>query len=295
MDHYDIVVIGAGIIGTAIAYGLNKNSNLAVAVVDESVGYKASLGNFGLIWLQSKGYKNPDYVRSSEYAVRNWEEYAKEIEADTGIDLQYRQKGGISFFRSEEEKQTKIEKISDINSSYVHESSRSKVLDREDMLKLYPHFGDKVIGGIYNNLDSHINPLYLLKAQTVAMQNRGVKFFANFKVQEVNRESSGYVLKSQDKVISCDKLVVSAGLGSSKLMDALGYSVPIRPQRGQILVTEKMPHLNIPTSLFLRQTEDATVTVGYSSESVGFDTSNDEMVIQEILQMPLIYFLNSKI
>ena len=282
MAHYDIVVIGSGVIGSSIAYGLSQYQNLKIAVIDERVGYKASLGNFGLIWLQSKGYNNPDYARSSEQAVRNWGKYAEELQELTGIDLQYAQEGGIAFFLGEEDARIKKEKIANINSFYQYKSSHTQILERDDMLKLYPHFGEKVIGGSFNPLDSHINPLYLLKAQIVMMQKNGVTLYDDFKIIHIDYTPPLYTLKSHEQSITAHKLVVSAGLGSSELMSMLGYFVPIRPQRGQIIVTEKMPDLHLPISLFCRQTKDATITFGYSNEEVGYDLDNDEEVIKNI-------------
>ena len=66
----------------------------------------------------------------------------------------------------------------------------------------------------------------------------------------------------------------------------LGLSVPTRPNRGHILVTERLgpllrhPHAN------LRQTEEGTVMIGASSEDAGFDTSLDlDVVAKPLLRL----------
>ena len=52
--------------------------------------------------------------------------------------------------------------------------------------------------------------------------------------------------------------------------------MPLRPQRGQILVTERLaPLLPLPSS-GLRQTSDGTVMIGATQEEVGFDTSTTD-------------------
>ena len=63
MTRYDAIAIGGGLVGSAIAYGLAREG-LRVALVDEGdVGYRASRGNFGLVWIQNKGDGAPHYPR----------------------------------------------------------------------------------------------------------------------------------------------------------------------------------------------------------------------------------------
>jgi glycine/D-amino acid oxidase-like deaminating enzyme len=62
----------------------------------------------------------------------------------------------------------------------------------------------------------------------------------------------------------------------------VGLDMPVRPLRGQILVTERLrPLLNHPTHV-MRQTQEGSVMLGDSQEDVGFDTSTSTQVIGEI-------------
>jgi glycine/D-amino acid oxidase-like deaminating enzyme len=60
-DH-DVAVIGGGLVGSAIAWGLAR-AGQRVAVLDEGdVALRASRGNFALVWVQSKGLGMPAYA-----------------------------------------------------------------------------------------------------------------------------------------------------------------------------------------------------------------------------------------
>jgi hydrogen cyanide synthase HcnC len=62
MTRYDAIVIGGGLVGSASAYDLAQV--LRVALVGEGdAAYRASRGNFGLVWVQSKGDGGPHYPR----------------------------------------------------------------------------------------------------------------------------------------------------------------------------------------------------------------------------------------
>ena len=59
----DVIVIGGGLVGAALAYGLSREGQ-AVTLLDEGDNaFRASRGNFGLVWVQGKGSRSPAYAR----------------------------------------------------------------------------------------------------------------------------------------------------------------------------------------------------------------------------------------
>jgi glycine/D-amino acid oxidase-like deaminating enzyme len=59
----DVLVVGGGVVGTAIAYGLARAGE-RVALLDEGDdAFRAARGNFGLVWVQGKGAGTPPYAR----------------------------------------------------------------------------------------------------------------------------------------------------------------------------------------------------------------------------------------
>ena len=66
---YDVAVVGGGLVGSAIAWGLGRLGK-RVAVLDEGdIAYRASRGNFALVWVQSKGLGMPAYTRLDRAGV----------------------------------------------------------------------------------------------------------------------------------------------------------------------------------------------------------------------------------
>ena len=94
MQLYDAIVIGGGLVGAAIAYGLAR-ARLRVALLDEGdVAFRASRGNFGLVWVQSKGDGAPYYQRWTRRSADEWPTLAAELEAKTGIPVGHERSGG---------------------------------------------------------------------------------------------------------------------------------------------------------------------------------------------------------
>src|SRR6266849_10187786 len=93
MRHFDAIVIGGGLVGMAIGYGLAR-AGLAVALVDEGdVAYRASRGNFGLVWVQTKGLGAPHYQRWTRRSAAAWPIFAAELEERTGIAVRHHRPG----------------------------------------------------------------------------------------------------------------------------------------------------------------------------------------------------------
>src|SRR5437588_9107150 len=103
MEHYDAIVIGGGLVGSAIAYGLAR-AGLKAALLDEGdVAYRASRGNFGLVWVQSKGFGVPEYQRWTRLSSDDWHDFAAELENQTGIACGHERPGGVTLCLSDDE------------------------------------------------------------------------------------------------------------------------------------------------------------------------------------------------
>src|SRR5215469_5404440 len=103
MERYDVIVIGGGLVGSAIAYGFSREG-LRVALLDEGdVAFRASRGNFGLVWVQSKGDGAPHYHRWTRRSADEWSALATELEAKTGIAVGHQRPGGVHLCLGEAE------------------------------------------------------------------------------------------------------------------------------------------------------------------------------------------------
>ena len=102
-DGYDVVVIGAGLVGGAIAYGLAR-AGLRVAVLDEEdATYRASRGNFGLVWVQGKGVGRPEYALWSRASSERWFELSEALAGDGGPASCHVRPGGVIPALSDDE------------------------------------------------------------------------------------------------------------------------------------------------------------------------------------------------
>ena len=89
--------------GAAIGWGLAREGQ-RVAVLDEGdVAYRASRGNFALVWVQSKGVGHPEYALWTMQSSCLWPQLADAIQEETGIDVCFGKPGGLHLLLSERE------------------------------------------------------------------------------------------------------------------------------------------------------------------------------------------------
>jgi glycine/D-amino acid oxidase-like deaminating enzyme len=272
----DAIVIGAGVVGTAIAYGLVRQG-LRVLVLDGTDGdLRAAKANFGLVWVQGKGFRQPAYQQLSRRSAALWPAFARELTAETGIELDYRAEGGIHFCVGQTQWEQRAEKLSRLADQLPGHESCTEMLDRAQLQRLFPkvQFGPEVSGASYGRMDGHVNPLRLLAALQRGFQVRGGNLRTNSPVSRIAPlPGGGFSVDVGTQRFEAARVVVAAGLGSSALGPMVGLDVPLRPQRGQLLVTERLaPILPLPAS-GLRQTAEGTVMIGVTQEEVGYDLS----------------------
>lgn len=272
----DVVVVGAGTVGAAIAYGLAKR-NVRVLLLDGGDrDFRAATANFGLVWLSGKGIDMPAYQWLTRDSINLWPEFSAEIFETSGIDLQYERRGGLVICLGEEQLEQRRATLRQLDAQRGTTEPDWEMLDRRALAKLFPkvQFGPDVTGASIGRLDGHTNPLRLLAALHAGVVSKGGCLRSASTVRTIeSHNGGGFTIQFGSDRVAAARVVIAAGIGSKSLAAQVGLDVPIRPQRGQILVTERMePFLPLPMS-GLRQTSEGTVMIGATHDDVGFDTS----------------------
>jgi len=270
-SSYDAIVVGGGLVGSALAYGLRRRLD-RVAVLDEGdVAYRASRGNFGLVWVQSKGMGMPRYGVWTMTSQRVWPELAARLLEESGIDVHLEQHGGLHVLLSDEEVQARIAFMTNLLAQPGMSQYEWKLLDRHELADLVPGIGPDVRGASWTPVDGIANPLKLLRAFHTTFQRNGVDYLPRCAARTVGRQSDGtFVVDTPCGPLQAPRLVLACGLGNKALGAQVGLDVPVRPQRGQIVVLERTRRvLRTPVST-LRQMDEGSWLIGDSQEEAGY-------------------------
>ena len=274
MKSTNIIVIGGGIIGVSIAYGLVEKGE-KVMVLDNGMGMNnASRGNFGLVWVQGKGAGMPRYTKWTIEAAQKWPIFSEKLGEETGFVIDYEKHGGFEVCLGEKAWSQRKFELEQLQKEYSFGKYDFQMLDRKSVQNLIPEMllGEAVTGASFSPHDSQLNPLKLLTALISALVKKGVTINSDQQVESISYRNKVFEIKTSSEIFSANKVVLACGLGIKKLAQQVGLNIPIRPQRGQILVTEKTKPLLKYPFVTLRQTREGSFMIGASHEDVGFDT-----------------------
>ena len=273
-DDYDVVVIGAGLVGGAVAYGLARAGQRVAVLDEEDATYRASRGNFGLVWVQGKGVGLPEYALWSRASSERWFALSEALSDDCGLAPCYERPGGVIAALSEEELSELDSMLSGLRESAGNAGYEYEILDATRVRELLPACGPEVVGGTWTPYDGHSNPLKLMRGLHASLAARGADYLTGAHVDDIRcLDGGGFAVRTARGAISGEKVVIAAGHGSRVLGAMVGLHAPVHPEHGQIIVTERTaPWLDYPT-LGVRQTDEGSVLLGASQEERGFDTS----------------------
>lgn len=277
MEQADVIVVGGGMVGAAIGYGLARAGAGTIVLDEGDDGLRTARGNFGLVWTQGKGLGLQRYQEWSRDSAALWGDFAAEIEAETGVFAGHEQRGGLTLCLSDDEVRQSQALIDEMQAQAGNLPYEARMIDRGELEALVPGvvFGPDVCGASHCVHDGHANPLKLLRGMLSGFQARGGRYRPNAHVADIERGEAGYVVAAADgRRFAAEKIVIACGHGIPALAAKVGLHCPTRPQRGQILVTERLdPILPMPMGS-IRQTDEGSIMLGVSHEEVGFDDRN---------------------
>ncbi len=279
---FDAIVVGGGLVGAAIAWGLQRQG-LACALLDEGdTAFRASRGNFGLVWVQSKGLGAPWYQQWTRASAREWPALAAELGAGTGLDLGLQQGGGLHLCLGGQELAARAARMAQMQQEAGNHGYDYRMIDRAELQDMLPGLGPEVAGASFTAYDGHANPLYLLHALHRAFTAGGGAYMPLAKVEDGQAAPGDFAVTAAGQRLRAPRIVLAAGLGNAALAPLFGLSAPVRPQRGQVLVTERAARVLPIVTTSIRQTQEGSIMLGESAEEVGFDTRQTPPVMREI-------------
>jgi glycine/D-amino acid oxidase-like deaminating enzyme len=294
---YDVAVVGGGLVGAATAWGLAREG-CRVALLDEGDrAVRASRGNFALVWVQSKGLGLAAYagwtVRSSEA----WAGFAAALKDETGLDVCFQRPGGFHLALSERELEARANTLKRLHNQPGIVDYRTEILGHGQVAKMLPDIGREVVGASYCPLDGHVNSLRLFRALHTAIHARGVRYLPSHRVESIAREGGAFRVATTQGDVRAGRVALAAGNANMRLAPMVGLAAPMKPERGQIVVTERLrPFLHYPV-VTLRQTDEGTVMIGDSKEesvdpsglTLGVSATEAERAVR---QFPLLANVN---
>ncbi len=232
-ENADVVIIGGGVMGCAIAYNLAKEGLKPVVIDRSDIGGEASGSNGGGVRQSARNLKEMPLAMES---IRIYGQLHEELE----MDVEYVRAGNLRLCTSEEELETMRRSVE--NQKKV--GLELTMLDRKQVLEINPHIGEKVRGASFCSTDGHVNPFLVTYGYFKKAKNLGARFFTHEEVMDVRlRKSKVTGVVTDKQIFETDLVVDAAGVAGRKVANMVGLDLPMRPVFSEALITEPYPPL----------------------------------------------------
>ncbi|MQA96706.1 MAG: glycine oxidase ThiO [Streptosporangiales bacterium] len=286
--RYDVVVVGAGVIGLVTAWRTAQRG-LGVAVADPAPASGTTHVSAGMLTpVTEAAYGEEELLTFTLASHRRWPAFAAELERTTGLPSGYRARGTLEVAFDGDDMAV-LDELLEFRRGLGLEVER---LTGREIRRLEPMLAPSVRGGLHAPDDGSADPRLLTRALMAASEQAGVAFVRR-RVVEVTTEAgtaTGVRLAAggQDtgltgngdtarpepdtgEELAAEKVVLAAGVGTAALA-----GLPVRAVKGQILrlrtpvefVTRTIRGLVRGTPVYVVPRDDGEIALGATQEDL---------------------------
>lgn len=231
-NQADVIIVGAGIMGSASAFFLRRRGLSVLLLERDQVGRFASGTNFGNVRRQGR------YLSQVALATRSrgiWGRLPELI----GDDLEFIPGGHLRVVYDP----SRIAMLHEYAQAPETAALELQVLEGAALHEKFPYLGPEVVAGSYAPHDGHANPRLAAPAFARAAVREGVNLQEGVEITQVTKPDGDFLVQAADgRRYQAPRLLITAGAWGSRLSSQFGEPVPIETHGPQMGVTEPLPY-----------------------------------------------------
>ena len=264
-----VIVVGAGVVGSAIAYELAARGAGVVVIDARGSGQGATRASAGILAPYIEGHSSA-LLQLGICSLDQYDSFIRRVAADAQRRIEYRRAGTLQVARTEEE----ARQLARQQQTLAGLGTRADVLGCGEARRLEPALAQDIHGALRVAAHGYVRAAALTEALAAAAAARGARLSVA-RVAGVRAVSGGVAVETSEGAMTGDAVVLAAGSWSGGISVASAASAPVRPVRGQ-LVELRLPqpllsHIVWGSDCYLVPWKDGSVLVGATVEDVGFD------------------------
>ena len=299
-DHYDIVIVGGGVMGSAAAYYLTlADSRLKVVVVERDPTYAKSSTTLSMANARIQ-FSLRQNVEISLYALDVLEKFEEEMAVDG-------EKPGISYCREGNLFLVDEEGREAARAALAMQQDlgcRVEWWDPGQIRERYPLYDTAgYVGGTFGPHDGHFDAYAFLMGYKAKARTQGAVYRKDEAVEMIADGGAvkGVRLKSGD-VLNAGIVINCAGAWCADIAKTAGVILPVQPTNRQVFALDTavkpetpLPLTILPSGLYFRTETGGLILLGKSmpEDTVGYDFSWDDRRFMEDLWLELAEFVPS--
>ncbi len=229
---FDVVIIGAGVVGGMIARTLAAY-DLKICIVEKTndVAMGATKANSAIV---HAGFDAKVGSLKAKFNVRGSEIFPK-IAKELGV--KYQNNGSLVIGFTEEDRETIKELYERGCTNGVKDL---KIVEKEELKVLEPNLSEEVLCALYAPTGAITCPYELTIAAIGNAMDNGAELKLNFEVKEIREKDGYYEVCSENKILETKYVINAAGIYSDKIAAMVGdTSFTVHPRRGEYILLDR--------------------------------------------------------
>ncbi len=290
---YDIIIIGAGVIGASIARELSRYQiNVAVLDKENDVGNVTSMANSAIIHSGYDPLPNTNKAKFNVLGNQMFDKIADEL------DVAFERIGSLTVALYDEQ----LPMLEELAKRSKENGVEVTLLNKEEVLKLEPNINPNVKGALLAPTAGIIDPFNLVVHTMENAVDNGVNLFLNEEVVDIIYSDDDITIKTKKNHEYHAKMVINAaGLASDKIANMVSpIDWKITPRKGEYFVLDHyglglVNHVIFPLpsekgkGILVSRTTSDNYIVGPSSEEIDDidDLSTDTKTLSNVKEQAL--------
>ena len=230
-DSPDVVVIGAGVVGSSVAYYLACEGINVTLLERDAIGSGASTHATGSLSLLGAEFSEGASFRiaRASYAEFHW--LVPELESATGSDLLYQRRPSLRLALDDEE----ADLIKDLM-VWQQPHVNMRWIDSSEVRSIEPRLSSSIIGAVYEDESAQLDSYRFNLALVRGAELKGANVVYREVTGLISNGSTISGVKTASEDIHCGAVVIAAGTWSRAFSPWLGFPVPVQPMKGERLL-----------------------------------------------------------
>jgi glycine oxidase len=274
VEQCDVIVIGAGIIGCAVAFELAE-AGARVRVIDaRAPGAGASQASAGVLAPYLEDHGSPPLRALGRRSLDLYPSFVDRVVAASSQPVEFDRIGTLEVVTSPDDRLRFNRAADELSAAGIE----THWIDGARLAELEPNLAPHVVGGRQIPFHAAVHVPALTAALAAAAARRGVEFSSGTPASRLSQDGGAVAVHTRNDVFRARAAVMAAGAWAPGLVPPGSSPLPVRPVRGQLLHLAAPPrtvrHVVWGADVYLVPWRDGTVFAGATSEDVGFDERN---------------------
>lgn len=281
----DIVVVGAGIVGCAVAYELARRGASVQIVDDRAAGMGATQASAGMLAPFIEARESGPLLELTARGLDVFDKFMARVTLVSGAPVTYQRTGTLDAALAE----SSLRAYAATASVLLARGIQAELLDARAARAEEPHLSESVLGGLLIPSHGFVAAVELTRALAAAARRHGAQLIESGRVRKIAKSGRDLVVETERGSLPGNAVVLAAGSWSSQIeIQGTPMRVPVKPIRGQLLQLQwsgPPPRRVIwGERCYVVPWPDGTVLVGATAEDAGFDERTTVAGVRDLLE-----------